>query len=212
MRTASSPLSMDSQLRQPLIISASPQMAEILALVGRVAAGDAKVLITGESGVGKDLVAREIHSRSAARHSRLRRRELRRPHRNAARVGAVRSRQGQLHRRVSRQARQAAARATRHALPRRSRRDEPAHAGAAAAVPRERRNSGGRCRSIARRRVDVRVIAATNRNLPSWSRPVSSAKTCCTGCASSTSTCRRCASARGRGGAVQHMIAKANRT
>jgi transcriptional regulator with PAS, ATPase and Fis domain len=39
-------------------------MAEILALVGRVAAGDAKVLITGESGVGKDLVAREIHARS----------------------------------------------------------------------------------------------------------------------------------------------------
>ena len=65
MRTASSPLSMDSQPRQPLIISASPQMAEILALVGRVAAGDAKVLVTGESGVGKDLVAREIHARSA---------------------------------------------------------------------------------------------------------------------------------------------------
>ena len=49
----------------PLIISASAQMAEILALVGRVAAGDAKVLITGESGVGKDLIARVIHQRSA---------------------------------------------------------------------------------------------------------------------------------------------------
>jgi transcriptional regulator with PAS, ATPase and Fis domain len=50
--------------RSPLIISASPQMADILALVGRVAAGDAKVLITGESGVGKDLLAREIHAKS----------------------------------------------------------------------------------------------------------------------------------------------------
>jgi transcriptional regulator with PAS, ATPase and Fis domain len=39
-------------------------MREILALVGRVASGDAKVLITGESGVGKDVIARRIHSRS----------------------------------------------------------------------------------------------------------------------------------------------------
>jgi transcriptional regulator with PAS, ATPase and Fis domain len=55
----------DDAPREPLIISASPQMAEILALISRVAAGDAKVLITGESGVGKDLLAREIHQRSA---------------------------------------------------------------------------------------------------------------------------------------------------
>jgi transcriptional regulator with PAS, ATPase and Fis domain len=48
----------------PLIISASPQMQEILELLGRVAAGEAKVLITGESGVGKDLIAREVHIRS----------------------------------------------------------------------------------------------------------------------------------------------------
>jgi two-component system NtrC family response regulator len=46
------------------MIHASAQMREILSLVGRVATGDAKVLITGESGVGKDLIAREIHSRS----------------------------------------------------------------------------------------------------------------------------------------------------
>jgi transcriptional regulator with GAF, ATPase, and Fis domain len=47
------------------LVYVSPQMHEILALVGRVATGDAKVLITGESGVGKDLIAREIHARSA---------------------------------------------------------------------------------------------------------------------------------------------------
>src|SRR5687768_11460752 len=40
-------------------------MQEILDLLGRVAAGEAKVLITGESGVGKDLIAREVHMRSA---------------------------------------------------------------------------------------------------------------------------------------------------
>ncbi len=46
------------------LVHASPQMRESLSLVSRVATGDAKVLITGESGVGKDLIAREIHSRS----------------------------------------------------------------------------------------------------------------------------------------------------
>jgi two-component system, NtrC family, response regulator AtoC len=47
------------------LVHASQQMREILSLVARVATGDAKVLITGESGVGKDLIAREIHTRSA---------------------------------------------------------------------------------------------------------------------------------------------------
>ena len=46
------------------IVHASPQMREILALVGRVASGDAKVLITGESGVGKEVIARAIHGLS----------------------------------------------------------------------------------------------------------------------------------------------------
>ena len=47
------------------LVHASQQMRDILALVARVATGDAKVLITGESGTGKDLIAREIHARSA---------------------------------------------------------------------------------------------------------------------------------------------------
>ena len=139
------------------LVYASPQMHDILALVGRVAAGDAKVLITGESGVGKDLVAREIHARSARAPRAVHRGQLRRPDRDAARVRAVRSREGQFHRRLSRQARQAAAGASRHAVPRRGRRDEPAHAGAAAALPRERRNSGGRRAITSSRTVDVRV-------------------------------------------------------
>jgi transcriptional regulator with GAF, ATPase, and Fis domain len=48
----------------PLIIGRSPAIREVCALAERVAAGDAKVLITGESGVGKDLIARFIHARS----------------------------------------------------------------------------------------------------------------------------------------------------
>ncbi len=48
----------------PVIIAASTQMLEVLAVARRSAAGEAKVLITGESGVGKDLIAREIHLNS----------------------------------------------------------------------------------------------------------------------------------------------------
>jgi transcriptional regulator with PAS, ATPase and Fis domain len=56
---------LDKPAAPPPMVHASAAMREILALVGRVATGDAKVLITGESGVGKDLIAREIHARSA---------------------------------------------------------------------------------------------------------------------------------------------------
>ena len=51
----------------PVIIAGSAQMLEVLAIARRSAAGDAKVLVTGESGVGKDLIARADprHARNA---------------------------------------------------------------------------------------------------------------------------------------------------
>ena len=49
---------------RPLIIGRSAVLQTICALAVRVAAGDAKVLISGESGVGKDLIAQLIHSHS----------------------------------------------------------------------------------------------------------------------------------------------------
>ncbi|MBQ4125035.1 MAG: sigma 54-interacting transcriptional regulator [Desulfovibrio sp.] len=49
---------------------ASPQMAGVLSLVNRIAPTDATVLILGETGVGKDVVARLVHSRSP-RHEKL---------------------------------------------------------------------------------------------------------------------------------------------
>jgi two-component system response regulator AtoC len=51
---------------QPLeFVSASPAMDAVWRIVDRVAATDVPVLVRGESGVGKDVVARTIHARSA---------------------------------------------------------------------------------------------------------------------------------------------------
>ena len=150
---------------EPVIVAAAPAMLEVQSMARRAAVGESKVLITGESGVGKDLDRAHDPRAIAARRRPVRRRQLRRPDRDAARIGAVRTRQRQLHRRLSRQAGQAAAGAPRHALPRRSRRDEPAHAGAAAALSRDRRDPVRRRRTGASSVVNVRVVAATNRNL-----------------------------------------------
>ena len=49
---------------EPFIIAESVAMKEVRDLAARAAGGDAKVLITGESGVGKDVIARFIHARS----------------------------------------------------------------------------------------------------------------------------------------------------
>jgi len=46
------------------IVGSSPLMQEVLATVERVAASRATVLLCGESGVGKDLIARAIHHHS----------------------------------------------------------------------------------------------------------------------------------------------------
>jgi transcriptional regulator with PAS, ATPase and Fis domain len=54
-------------LEAPSFAVANPKMAEVIATAGRIAACDGKVLITGESGVGKDLVARYIHAHSPRR-------------------------------------------------------------------------------------------------------------------------------------------------
>ena len=46
------------------VISASPEMQEVLNLAGRVAPSKASVLIRGESGAGKEVVARVVHNAS----------------------------------------------------------------------------------------------------------------------------------------------------
>jgi formate hydrogenlyase transcriptional activator len=49
----------------PRLVGQGPSMQRMLSLIERVAPTDAPVLILGETGVGKELVAEEIHARSA---------------------------------------------------------------------------------------------------------------------------------------------------
>lgn len=50
--------------KMPNIISESPRMRPVIELVTRVAPSDANVLITGENGTGKGLIAQALHSLS----------------------------------------------------------------------------------------------------------------------------------------------------
>jgi transcriptional regulator with PAS, ATPase and Fis domain len=53
------------------IIGGSPPMLELYSLLDRVAPSDSTVLIQGENGTGKELVARAIHDRSPRREHRF---------------------------------------------------------------------------------------------------------------------------------------------
>ncbi|HEX7325213.1 MAG TPA: nitrogen regulation protein NR(I) [Rhodanobacteraceae bacterium] len=52
----------------PALLGESAPMRKLIRLLGRVAASDLNVLITGETGTGKELVARALHTESA-RHA-----------------------------------------------------------------------------------------------------------------------------------------------
>lgn len=54
-------------VRPPVLVGANPQMAEIRETVEKVAGTDVTVLIRGESGVGKEIVARLLFERSRRR-------------------------------------------------------------------------------------------------------------------------------------------------
>jgi DNA-binding NtrC family response regulator len=53
------------EARGATALGSSPAMRRVDELIDRIADADVPVLITGESGVGKDVVAREIHARSS---------------------------------------------------------------------------------------------------------------------------------------------------
>lgn len=63
-RVVSARPSEDGDVASGAIIGSSPVMQILLALADQVALSDATVLITGETGVGKELLARRIHEKS----------------------------------------------------------------------------------------------------------------------------------------------------
>ena len=125
----------------PQMLGDSPAMRELREEIERVARSDAKVLITGESGAGKEVVARAIHAPAPAPNrpfvpvncagipETLLESELF-GHVKGSFTGAYRDKPGKL---------EMADNGTH--VPRRNRRDDAADAGAAPAVPRDRRDS-----------------------------------------------------------------------
>jgi DNA-binding NtrC family response regulator len=65
--SSASPSRVGAAPLQTSFVVASRAMTELLAMAARAAESPAKVLITGESGVGKDVVARYVHSQSSRR-------------------------------------------------------------------------------------------------------------------------------------------------
>ena len=118
------------QLRERLgveseIVGTSPVMIKVQREIGRAAPNRATVLIRGESGVGKELVARGNSLLQPAQERSVLRAELRGPVGKFAGKRTVRPRARCLHRRHRAQDRQVRSGRRRHADARRNRRDEP---------------------------------------------------------------------------------------
>ncbi|HXG02079.1 MAG TPA: sigma-54 dependent transcriptional regulator [Candidatus Binatia bacterium] len=66
---AAAPDENGARMERELALLVSPPMREVLAIVEQAARADVTVLICGETGVGKELVARAIHARSPRRRA-----------------------------------------------------------------------------------------------------------------------------------------------
>ncbi|WHZ20131.1 MAG: nitrogen regulation protein NR(I) [Rhodanobacteraceae bacterium] len=65
--TESPPPAPPDEASRHALLGESAPMREVFRLIGRVAASDLNVLVTGETGTGKELVARALHEESARR-------------------------------------------------------------------------------------------------------------------------------------------------
>ena len=174
------------------ILGGSAVMCEVYKAIGRVAAQDVPVLITGESGTGKELVARAIYQHGrrakapflalncAAIPENLLESELF-GHEKGAFTGADRRRIGKFEQ------------GNGGTLFLDEIGDMPLalQAKILRVLQEQTFKRVGGNETI---RTDVRLIAATHRDLKAWSAEGKFRPTCITGWASSPSTCRHCAS------------------
>ena len=139
-------------------------MQKLRSQIAQFADSPFPVLIEGESGSGKELVANALHRLSSRARQAVPRAQLRRDLPDAGRADAVRLREGRLYRRDDQQVGLLRGRRRRHAVPRRDRRAAARAAGEAPARAGERRVPARR-RDPEARLSHARVIAATNRDL-----------------------------------------------
>ncbi|MCE9575618.1 MAG: sigma-54 dependent transcriptional regulator [Deltaproteobacteria bacterium] len=68
-RAVATPVTAAAPIEEPSspLVGSSPRMLDVWKLIGRAAASEVPVLITGETGVGKELVARAIHDHGPRR-------------------------------------------------------------------------------------------------------------------------------------------------
>ena len=124
---------LEKQHRFHDILSKSPQMHDVFELISHVARTNSTVLIVGETGTGKELVARAVHDSSPRREAPFVAVNCAALPESLARERALRSRKRGLHERRRPAQGAVRARARRHHLPRRGRRDPAPHAGEAVA-------------------------------------------------------------------------------
>jgi sigma-54-specific transcriptional regulator len=55
------PRSVSMSIRASAVVFADPKSLQLLSLIDRVAPSNANILIIGETGTGKELVARQVH-------------------------------------------------------------------------------------------------------------------------------------------------------
>ena len=144
------PITMPAADDRDAIIGDGDALRYVMFRVDQVAATDATVLLSGETGTGKELLARAIHQRSPRREPSARRRQLRGAAGEPGRERALRPRARRVHGRACDADWPLRARPPRHDPPRRGRR--AAARAAAQAAPRAAGGPGRTARQPAHRR------------------------------------------------------------